>query len=388
MTGRDRILKALAGGRPDVTPVGIDYLQLYLAERIERAYVDAYRPRLERRGKVRLDPDEDVEIRAQAILQAYAVFSEPQDWFAASPGPSPKVIRQRELVLEDGKVFEVDRKTKERRQMLLSGQETKTEEYRERFELMRRAYEERGNLDKVLADHRRRALEARSDYRLVTLLARQKGREALLYTGDGAPFWSMYSKIGFEGMMTILYDAPEMATRLMDASLEASLEDAQAYKDAGGDAIRVEECLASADIISQETYERFALPYEEKLFGQLRRMGLKVILYFCGDVVPRLEALASLPIDALIVEESKKDFHIDIGQVRGIVGAGLCLWGNLDVYNVLQLGSEGEIRREVTRQILLAGRDGAFVGGVGSPLPLDLPPQRADFFTRCVRDFV
>jgi hypothetical protein len=102
MTGKDWILEALAGEKPPITPVAVDYMALYLAERIEGAYVAAYRPRLERDGCLRLDPDEDVEVRAHAILQAHTCFQEQDNWIQVFGIPSPEVLGQRELALEGG----------------------------------------------------------------------------------------------------------------------------------------------------------------------------------------------------------------------------------------------------------------------------------------------
>jgi len=380
-----RILTALAGGKADVMPVAIDYMTLYLAERTERAYLEAYRERLEREGRIRIDPDEDVGIRAQAILQAYECFQERHDWLQVFGGPAPEVLSQRELVLEDSKVFELDHAAGTRRQMLLSDQEAKTEEMRNRFEQTRRLSPERDQLDKILAEHRAQARAGRGDLRLVETIVRQQGEKYFVYTGAGAPFWALYGLLGFESMMIALHDAPKLVFAIMDESLEATLEYAQAFKDAGGHGIRVEECLASADMISPKMYERFVLPYEERLFSQLRRVGLKTILYFCGDVMPRLPALCQLPIDALMVEESKKSFTIDIAAVRAAVGPDLCLLGNIDSYAVVQKGTEAELAAEIERQIRTAGTNGAFIVGLGSPLPLDTPPERADLLIRHAR---
>ena len=382
-----RILTALSGGKADVTPVAIDYMTLYLAERTERAYVAAYRGRLEREGRIRIEPDEDVGIRAQAILQAYECFQERHDWLQVFAGPSQEVLRQRELVLEDGQVFEIDRAAGTRRQMLLGGQEAKTEEMRRRFEQTRRLSPERGQLDKILAERRAQARAAYGDLCLVEIIVGQKGEEYFIYTGASAPFWALYGLFGFEGMMTALHDAPDLVFTVMDDSLEATLEYAQAFKDAGGHGIRVEECLVSADMISPAMYERFVLPYEERLFSQLGRMGLKTILYFCGDVMSRLPALRQLPIDALMVEESKKNFVIDIGEVRAAVGPELCLLGNLDSYADVQLAEEVELEAKVARQIRVAGADGAFILAAGSPLTLDTPPERVDLLIRCARQY-
>jgi uroporphyrinogen-III decarboxylase len=271
--------------------------------------------------------------------------------------------------------------------MLLGGQEAKTEEMRQRFQRTPALGQEREGLDRVLAEHKARVRAARGDLRLVEALVREHGEDYFVYTGASAPFWLLYDLLGFEGMMMALHDAPKVVFAIMDESLEATLAYAQGFKDAGGHGVRVEECLASADMISPDMYERFVLPYEERLFSQLCRMGLKTILYFCGDVMPRLPALCQLPIDALMVEESKKNFTIDIGQVRAAVGPDLCLLGNVDSYAVVQRGKAAELAAEVGRQVRVAGADGAFILGLGSPLPLDTPPERVDILIRCTRGY-
>jgi len=114
-------------------------------------------------------------------------------------------------------------------------------------------------------------------------------------------------------------------------------------------------------------------------------MGLKVILYFCGDVTPRLPFLRQLPIDALMVEESKKDFIIDIGAVRQALGQEICLFGNVDSYAMVLKASPAALESEVQRQIGAGGPQGRFVMSTGSPLTLDTPPERVDMFTRFAR---
>jgi hypothetical protein len=386
MTGKDRILSALAGGNPPVTPVAIDYMLLYLAERIEGAYVAAYRSRLEREGRVRLDPDEDVEIRPRALVQAHTCFQEQGDWLQVSGAPLPEVLEQRELVLEGGRVFELDHAAGTRRELLLGGQEAKTEEMRRRFEQSVPLDLDRADLERQLAGHQEAARASRGNLRPVKLLVADQGDESFLYTGASAPFWMLYDLLGFEGMMTALHDAPELVFEIMEVSLEATLEYAQAFKDAGGHGIRIEECLVSADMISPRMYEHFVLPYEELLFAQLRRIGLKTILYFCGDVLPRLPSLCQLPIDALMVEESKKSFVIDIDQVRATVGPDLCLMGNVDAYGMVEKATEAELAAEVARQVRVAGGEGTFIVGLGSPLTLTTPPERVDLFIRFARD--
>jgi len=385
MTGKERILAAMSGHSTDVVPVGVDYLTLYLAERVERAYVNAYWERLQREGRVQIDPDEDVEVRAKAILQAHACLNEPQDWFQVIGGPGRETLRRRELTLEGGRVFEVDRAAGTRRQMLLAGEASKTEEMRGLFARMHSAAEARNELNRLFEEYQADNKASRGDMRLVETLCHQLGDDYFVYTGAAAPFWSLYDLLGFEEMMTALCDMPEVMCAMMDRFLEATLSSLHDYKAAGCHGVRVEECFASADIISPSMYERFVHPYEERFFTGIRYLGLKSILYFCGDVTPRLPAIRRLPIDALMVEESKKDFTIEIGAVREAVGEDLCLFGNIDVYEVLLKGSAEALEAEIARQIAAAGAKGRFIVGVGSPVTLDTPPERIDMLARLAR---
>ncbi len=262
-----------------------------------------------------------------------------------------------------------------RQELLLPAQQSKSDYYREYFARQHDRARRRADWRTLLAEYASDVRAERMNMAVARHLIASQGQEYFVYTGLSGPFWALFELFGFEGMMTACYDCPAEARAIMDTALELALERAGRFRDAGGHGVRIEECLASADLISPAVYEHFVLPYEEKLCAGLRGMGLKVLLYFCGDVMPRLPYLVGLPIDALMVEESRKDFRIEIGEVRAAVGEQLCLFGNIDTYEVLRMGVPETIRCEVERQLRAAGSCGAFIMGIGSPLPLDTPVE-------------
>ena len=89
-----------------------------------------------------------------------------------------------------------------------------------------------------------------------------------------------------------------------------------------------------------------------------------------------------------MVEESKKNFVIDIGEVRAAVGPDLCLLGNVDAYAIVEQAAEADLAAEVARQAQVAGHDGAFIVGLGSPVTLPTAPERIDLLIRAARDVV
>ena len=100
------------------------------------------------------------------------------------------------------------------------------------------------------------------------------------------------------------------------------------------------------------------------------------VFYFCGDVMPRLTPIRTLDPTCLAVEESKKGFEIEIGDVRRQMGEKAGLFGNVDVLGVLQNGTEDLWRREIERQVRAAGGNGRFVMSFGSPITPGTPPER------------
>ena len=149
----------------------------------------------------------------------------------------------------------------------------------------------------------------------------------------------------------------------------------------------IEECLSSADLISPRDYERLAFPTARRFIQDVRGLGLMVVFYYCGDVIPRMPWLRRLGMDALAVEESKKGFSVDIADVIAGVDGACCVFGNVDAVQVMCEGTKEAIRVEVDRQLRLGQRARGFVLCQGSPFTLDTPLDKVSWFIQCARHF-
>ncbi len=385
MNGNERIASVLSGQETDITPVAIDGMWSFLAERRQRAYVAAYAERIKREQRIRIDPDEDIQIRAESIIKSYDCFTESDDWIAVVGAPGVDVLKQTELTIENGLYYQRNFKNGARRPLLLNAYKSLNFDTQWEIESRYTLKDLRNNIEATLSAKHDQWLAARGNLAIVEIIGREVGEEKYVYTGEVAPFDRLYDLIGFEAMMIALIDHPDLVIRSMEVSLDMTLKYAQAFKDAGGRGIRIDDAFAHADLISQRMYERFALPFQERLFAQLHLIGLQTMLYFCGDVLPRLPSLSQLPIDALLVEDRKRTFQNDIGEVRAVTGPDLCLFGNIESYALVQNGTELELEDEIDRQFLAAGQNGNFVVSLGDPLPLDTPPENVDTVIRLGR---
>lgn len=115
--------------------------------------------------------------------------------------------------------------------------------------------------------------------------------------------------------------------------------------------------------------------------------GLASIYYYCGDPTGKWDALLDAGADALALEESKKGFRIDIEDVVERVAGRCAVLGNLDAIDLLEHGSEAELRAEIARQIAAGRRNGGrFVMSLGSPVTPGTPVARVRRYCDLVRD--
>jgi hypothetical protein len=194
-----------------------------------------------------------------------------------------------------------------------------------------------------------------------------------------SPLWSCYSLWGYENLMRLVADCPDLVAYACDRNLETSRLQVQAAAALGARGIWIEECLT--DQISPQAYRALNLPFLCQLVETIRSAGLASILYFCGNPIGKLDLLLQSRADALSFEESKKGFRIDITEIAEAVNGRCTLLGNLDVINLLPDVSEAELRQEIQRQFT-AGRSNRnrFIMSLGSPVTPGTSPSRVRLY--------
>ena len=372
-TPRSLLLAALRGERRSRLPVAPLYLSLYFAPRIERLVAKAYEAKLKasRVGQIEVEFEEFVELNRLAMAEMAETHLQGCAWLPLRRNATRREIEGRHIRLqgEDLLWIEPDGTA---RDMLRPPKPANRDIWEAPEETRDRAtWGKVPSASELLSSGEYLAAEG--------LAKRYKGTFAL--NGSmGAPFWLCYSKLGFGRLMTAVLEDPALVRDMAEFSLATVLEMVRAYKALGAEVIFIEECMASADLISPRQYEEFALPYEQRLLQGIRDEGLLSVFYFCGDVMPLLPMMRELPWDAFAAEESKKGFEVEIGKVRQGLGQTRTLFANIAAVLVND-GSPEEIEAEARRQAE-AALPGPFVISIGSPFTLDTPVDRVQFFCR------
>jgi hypothetical protein len=384
MTAKDLLLAALRGQRPPALPAAPCYLCLFLADFERTYYAEQYRQRMRGRTTCPIDHAEDTRLRAQAIHQAYGIFKARPDWIEVERGASRAWARRTRLLLEGDQLYYQDTLTGQRAPVLsaplprgepalVAGNHSHQDVWDASGSLQAEA-----DLDALVPLPGPAELLARGDFDLPRQVAADYGDRFFISTVVGTPYSHCYERLGFQGLMLIQHDRPQLFHRLLERQLAALQHELAAWAAVGLHGIFAEEIYSGADLISAHAYDEFVFSYNQPFFECMRQLGLLPIYYMCGDAMPRLERMAQLDVAALAVEESKKKFRIEIDEVVRRVGDRMSVMGNIDaVHFGLRAGLDG-MAAEVRRQAASGARARGFVVSTGSPFPLDSNPRLID----------
>lgn len=221
-------------------------------------------------------------------------------------------------------------------------------------------------------------------YDLAEALAQGPARDLFPMRFVNSPLWLCYGLWGFEGMMMMLADRPELIHHACKRHLAHCLHAVEEAGYVGARGVWIEECMT--DMISPAAFAEFNVPYLKHLVECIRNAGLKSIYYFCGSPVGKWDRLFEIGADALSLEEGKKTFAIDIEDVARRADGRVTLLGNLDAIGVLHQGSEEELKSEIRRQIDAGRKNGGrFIMSLGSPVTPETPASRVRQYCELAR---
>jgi len=209
----------------------------------------------------------------------------------------------------------------------------------------------------------------------VRILVRELGGRTFVAVNEGNPICTVldpHGWLGFEHGLALMAERPDNFERLLLRLYEGLLPRMQALAECGCHGYIGSETYCSTDLISPAMYRALVFPAQAAFYRAVAGLGMTPICYFLGNIMPLLPDLRQLGARALMVEEQKKGFPIDVVEIARRLEDSPCLFGNLDSIWCLLRGSTEEVRRETERQ-MEAARFGPFVMANGSPVAFDTP---------------
>ena len=376
MTGRQKIQAALSPGGTDAFAAVICYEGIYVRDHWSQLTALPW--------WTRFHPD----VEQQAAWRRDAFARTGQDWFELPLCPSGAARESLRIEASADGVVLVDRRTGEAehlKQPMVGGW---TAPGRLESVKANRLPETAAELDLLIPpptgeDPAQAAADGRGD--LAARLLEEFGQTLYPIRSVDAPLWRCYGLWGFEGMMTLVADRPDLVEHACGRLLARALHGVRESAALGAAGIWVEDCLT--DLVSPEAFARLNVPLLRAITDAIRAAGMKSVYYFCGNPAGKWELLLSVGADALSLEESKKGFTIDIEEVVERAGGRCAVLGNLDAIGLLPSGTEARLRAEIARQLTAGRRSGGrFIMSVGSPVTPGTPVERVRRYCELVHE--
>jgi len=366
VTPRERVQIALAGGRPDRVPFApeIDYDVIAIAA-----------------GR---EPWEFTHCSAVERAEMTAIFHlrYDSDLWLCWGGPSYKRQSEREIVRQGDTVYYLDKRTGRRYRIDRLGDLHTEDDTTVVLGDSGEPIAEREAAIWVAGGPYPRAVEVESDIEelygpvpppehwledghlsAVEYLLPRYGQTHFLSFSTNTIFADALDLFGgFQEGLIALHTKRDLFHKALEHIVEWKKSRIVAGARLGAPGIMPIEYCAGADTISPAAYREFVMPYEREIVAEAHQHGMKVYIWYLGDLMPLLEDIAATGVDAIYGEQGRKQYSADVVEMRRRLGERTCLVGFNDE-DALIAGDFAALERDMARQIEGAGRDGAFIMG-------------------------
>lgn len=220
---------------------------------------------------------------------------------------------------------------------------------------------------------------------LAQLLRAATGRTRMANHRTETPLFSCTRMWGFEGTMLMIATRPDLVRHACERHLARAVHRVAEAARLGAEVIWIVDAVT--DMIAPRDFAALHVPFVARLADRVRGAGMKSVYSFTGNPGGKLDLILDAGADALALEESKKGFEIDVARIADRVRGRITLFGNIDPYHVLEMGSEELVRAEVRRQLEAARRNGGrFVTCLGGPITPGTTAAQVSRFCRISRE--
>lgn len=200
---------------------------------------------------------------------------------------------------------------------------------------------------------------------------------------DQAPFSLATMLRGTQNLMLDLMLAEEhLIFDLLNYCSDASDQFIRLMVQTSADMVSNGDSPAGPSMISPDTYEKFALPFEKKLAETAHSAGLPYALHICGNTDAILDKMLLSGADAF-----ELDYQTDPGKVFDQYHDKATLIGNIDPSGILALGTTDDVRIKTIELLEIYSGSNRFILNSGCALPPVTPSENIKMMIGTARAF-
>ena len=199
-------------------------------------------------------------------------------------------------------------------------------------------------------------------YRVFFDLQKRYGDQIYLMGSLFSGMWETVSQVmGLTAFSVTLRRNPEFVRRMIQYYERIYLAVIHATADAGMPAFVYSDDMGHkmGPQTSPRVLDEFFGPSLRRVTEEAHQRGLKIIIHSCGNVNQLLDLFVSWGFDG--VHSLEPTAGIDLGQVKQRVGKRMCIFGNLDISQVMTYGTRQEVEEAVKAALRSAAQGGGFI---------------------------
>lgn len=180
---------------------------------------------------------------------------------------------------------------------------------------------------------------------------------------------------GVEQGLIDLYEAPDLCRGIMEWRARQLEQETLALKELGVDGVYTGDAYATCSLVPPAKYRELLWEYQKRHVTFIKQQGLVALLHVCGKTGDILDDLAATGADILeTVEAPSTGGDVELTEAKDRVGRAACLKGNIDPKNVLEPGSPQRIREHCMDAMASAAAGGGFILSTEQVTPAT-PPE-------------
>ena len=212
------------------------------------------------------------------------------------------------------------------------------------------------------------------------IIAEKTGEERFVGVGSFGPFTTAAQLVGVNEFMMYLSDEDEedLVREVLEFAEEVVYHLTMDFLEAGGNLVYIAEPVSSGDLISEDYFETYSLPYLKQLNDRLSEKCPYMLLHICGKTMERISALKDSGIAIFSVDS------LDLEEALKRAGGKITIMGTLSPVRVLEQESPEEIYQKAQNLVQTAGFSGGFIMAPGCDLTPDTSYEHIEAMVRAV----
>lgn len=189
--------------------------------------------------------------------------------------------------------------------------------------------------------------------------ARKKG--LMVTAGWGVGMDAACWLCGLENLMLACVLEPDFVAELVEIISKWNQARMEVMLDVGVDLFIRRGWYETAEFFPPDIYKNFILPSLKREVELSHQAGTKFGYIMTTGTMPLLDILLESDIDVLIGVDPVQGKGTDLAEIKRRIGGKICIWGGINGFLTVEMGTEDDIRKAVEEAIDILAPGGGFI---------------------------